>query len=56
MSRCEVWDDRSRIDTPNPGSTISRFDTVSPNGLLVILVGDMNERDHDFVWALKGRH
>jgi hypothetical protein len=49
MSRCEVRDDRGRIDTPNPGPTIHRSDTVSQNGLLVILVGDVNERDHEFV-------
>src|ERR1700723_2087224 len=45
MSRCEVRDDRGRIDTTNPGPTIHRPDTVSQNGLLVFLVGDVNEGD-----------
>jgi hypothetical protein len=47
MSRYEVWDNRGRIDTPNPSPTLHRLDTVSQNGLLVILVSDVNERDHE---------
>jgi hypothetical protein len=36
--------------TSTAGSTspaLRRFDTVSQNGLLVILVSDVNERDHE---------
>ncbi len=46
MSRYKVWDDRGRIDTPNPSPTFHRLDAVSQNGLLVIPVRDVNERDH----------
>ena len=51
MGRCEVLDDWRRVNTSDAGPTLHSPDTVSQNGLLVILVCDVNERNHECLSA-----
>ena len=49
MCGCEVWDDRHRKYAPNSRSALYCLEANTENGLLVILVCDMNERDHNAI-------
>jgi len=54
VSRCKVRQYRHRVNTLDPRPTLYRSDAVPSDSLLVILVGDVNERGHEFVAFLVG--
>ena len=47
MGRCEVGDDWRRVDAPDHGPSLRSPDAVSHNELLVLLIRDVNERNHE---------
>ena len=44
----EIGNDRHRVNAISAGPEFRRFDTASQDGLLVVLVSDVNKRCHAF--------